>query len=281
LERARRAAEAAHIAAGGDEASRLELLLGDIRVISKDKLAMPSADLVKELVAIEGRPWADGLGKNRDKALSQNRLASMLRPLKITSETIRVGDKTPKGYVFKYFDEAFARYLPSQEASEPPHRHNVDETGTSDLFQSATSESDVADRKCEKPANDGACGGAAVAEGGAGEKARARSVKSRSDDLPYHGPVVAVPDLGPDQLDEHGAPPPANGGDGVGISTRHIQRLADEYQDRAYANSQETGGDTRTAECDAWLRQKLADEGVRPEHIEIEFRRVMAAVFRV
>ena len=39
------------------------------------------------------------------------------------------------------------------------------------------------------------------------------------------------------------------------------------------------GGDTRTAECDAWLRQKLADEGVRPEHIETEFQRVMAVVF--
>ena len=67
--------------------------------------------------------------------------------------------------------------------------------------------------------------------------------------------------------------------DESGISTQHIQRLADEYQDRAYANSRETGGDTRTAECDAWLRQKLVDDGVLPEHIETEFQRVMAAVF--
>ena len=78
------------------------------------------------------------------------------------------------------------------------------------------------------------------------------------------------------------APSPANGGDQeAGVSSRRIQRLTDEYQNRAYTNAQETGGDTRAAECDAWLRQKLADEGVRPEHIEIEFRRVMAAVFRV
>jgi hypothetical protein len=93
--------------------------------------------------------------------------------------------------------------------------------------------------------------------------------------------------------DEHGTPrdqstvvaqamsPPTNGGDReAGISTWRIQRLADEYQDRAYANAQKTGGDTRTAECDAWLRQRLAADGVRPEHIEIEFRRVMAVVFR-
>src|SRR5262245_2914494 len=30
--------------------------------------------------------------------------------------------------------------------------------------------------------------------------------RSRSDDLPYTGPVVEMPDLGPDSLDEHGAP---------------------------------------------------------------------------
>ena len=34
------------------------------------------------------------------------------------------------------------------------------------------------------------------------------------------------------------------------------QRLADEYEDRA-CDSQETGGDTRTAECGAWLRTRL------------------------
>ena len=48
----------------------------------------------------------------------------------------------------------------------------------------------------------------------------------------------------------------------------------------AYANAQQTGGDTRTAHCDAWLRQTLAEE-VLPEFIETEFERVMAEVFRV
>jgi hypothetical protein len=67
----------------------------------------------------------------------------------------------------------------------------------------------------------------------------------------------------------------------VGISAWRIHQLSDEYQDRTYAKSQETGGDTRTAECDAWLRQRLADEGVLPEFIEVEFQRVMAEVFRI
>jgi putative DNA primase/helicase len=57
--RAHKAAEAAHIAAANDDASWLELLLGDIRTIAKGKVQMASADLVKDLIAIEGRPWAE------------------------------------------------------------------------------------------------------------------------------------------------------------------------------------------------------------------------------
>jgi Protein of unknown function (DUF3631) len=78
--RACKAAEAAHIAAGGDEASRLELLLGDIRDTFTGA-EMPSADLVKALVAIEGRPWAE-FGKSQ-RPLTQTRLARLLKPLGI------------------------------------------------------------------------------------------------------------------------------------------------------------------------------------------------------
>jgi uncharacterized protein YjiS (DUF1127 family) len=38
--------------------------------------------------------------------------------------------------------------------------------------------------------------------------------------------------------------------------------------------------DIDLARLDAELRQKLSDLGVRPEHIEIEFERVMAEVFK-
>ncbi|HZD29398.1 MAG TPA: hypothetical protein VE251_11985, partial [Xanthobacteraceae bacterium] len=41
-----------------------------------DTLEITSADLVKALVAIEGRPWAE-LGKSR-RPLTQNKLARML-----------------------------------------------------------------------------------------------------------------------------------------------------------------------------------------------------------
>ena len=151
-ERARAAATAGHVA-GGDEASLIELLLGDIRDIfakreenkvdSVDRIS--SGDLVAALVAIEGRPWAE-LGKSR-KPLTQNGLARRLKPLAITSENIRIGDKVPKGYLLVWFREAFSRYLESEGASEPLQRHNADEMGTSAGFQTATTDPDVAVRK--------------------------------------------------------------------------------------------------------------------------------------
>ena len=129
---------------------------------------MPSADLVKTLVAVEGRPWAE-MGK-AGKPLTQNKLASMLKPLKITTENIRVGDKVPKGYVFEHFAEAFGRYLPPEGGFEPLDRYNADETGTSDLFQTATYNPDVADRKCDKSANGGHCSGIADGKGSIGDR---------------------------------------------------------------------------------------------------------------
>src|SRR5262245_46136779 len=90
-ERARTAALAAHAAAGADDASRIELLLSDIRdAFTERKIdQIASAELVKALVGIDGRPWAE-LGKSR-KPLTQNRLARMLKPLAVTSGTIRIG----------------------------------------------------------------------------------------------------------------------------------------------------------------------------------------------
>jgi Protein of unknown function (DUF3631) len=245
-ERARKAAEAAHIAATADDASRLELLLGDIQTISKDKVSMPSADLVAALVAIEGRPWADGLGKNRDKPLTTNRLASMFKPLKITSEDIWHGGRALKGYVFEHFDEPFARYLSREGASEPRERENADEMGTSEPFQTARTGTDLADRKCKKSANDGHSRGLADGKGGNGQSVRS---------LP---------------------------GDEPGLSLRTIRDLADEYRDRNYAAYQESGStEVDHRPLDQWLRHRLAELGVFSEFIELEFERVMQAVFAI
>ena len=99
-----------------DEASRLELALGDIRDVfaarKKNKVEpadeIPSAALVEALVAIEGRPWAE-MGRS-GKPLTQNKLARMLKPLGIAPEPIGPKTDRVRGYVLKAFTEAFDRY---------------------------------------------------------------------------------------------------------------------------------------------------------------------------
>ena len=171
----------------GDQASRLEVLLGDIRdgVWEHDKIA--SAVLVDALIAIQGRPWAE-YGKT-GKPLTQNKLARLLNVpgLRIAPENVRFDngqdgkDVVLKGYHRHQFADAFARYLGSDDApkvagdvSEPPdggpeplHRYKAHETRTKQPFQTATPDPDVAVRKCEKPNNDGLCSGVAD---GVGEK---------------------------------------------------------------------------------------------------------------
>jgi len=114
--------------------------------------------------------------------------------------------------------------------------------------------------------------------------AREREMPSygKSDDLPYRGPIVPAPDPGPDPLDEHGAPqaasPHSSNGE-PGLSRRRVQELADWYQDEGHRRH--NNGTLDTAELDAELRAILREEVAFPEHIEIEFARVMRVVFAV
>jgi hypothetical protein len=242
-ERARKAAEASR-SAEGDDSSRLEILLGDIRDAFADKAETPSVDLVKALIGLEGRPWAE-LGKSR-KPLTQNRLARMLKPLGIAPKKIGPEKERVNGYVCAHFEEAFGRYLGSDGALQPDIRTECDEIRTSEILQPDSSDQACPVAKCEKPNNDGFLSGCPVAKGGNGD-ARA-----------------------PSSLD-----------DGVGVSAWRIRQLAEQYQDRAYANAQANDGNTRTADCDAWLRQALAEAGIPSEFIKVEFERVMVEVFRV
>jgi Protein of unknown function (DUF3631) len=161
----------AGVAADIDDAALLELLLGDIRTIfaSREVERMPSAALAEALAEMDGRPWAE-FGRN-EKPVTQNKLARLLKPLKIVPDSIRIDERrTPKGYYLNQFEEAFSRYLDPEEAPEPQHRNNADEMGTSELFQSATADADVAVRKSEKLNNDGPCCGVAVQKRVSGEE---------------------------------------------------------------------------------------------------------------
>ena len=246
-ERARAAAAASHIVAGDDEASRTELLLGDIRGAFGERAEIASAELVEALVGIEGHPWAE-MGRNR-KPMTQSRLARMLKPLSIGPG--KVGPETARknGYLRQHFKEAFDRYLGDTKVDS---RTECDEMGTSELFK-VDSESDGCPlSNPEKPNNDGLLSTCPLSKGETGEK---------SASSPFNGGAERSPDSQP------------------GLSRRRVDELAAWYQDRAYGQYQEHG-DVSSADLDAGLRMVLAEE-VLPEFVETEFQRIMVVVFRV
>jgi hypothetical protein len=68
-----------------------------------------SEELAARLNAMEEWPWDD---------LTKNRLASQLKPYRISSTTLRTPGARAKGYYRDRFTDAFARYLPA-ETDEP------------------------------------------------------------------------------------------------------------------------------------------------------------------
>jgi Protein of unknown function (DUF3631) len=244
--RARVAAIAAHTAAAmGDEGSRLEILLGDIRDTFGRLNQLASTIMVEALIEIEGHPWKE-MGRLR-KPLTPDRLARMLKPLGIVPGHIDPQTRM-RGYKLSQFEDAFSRYLPAEGVSGRSPVRNAANTGISDNSNPFSQESGRTAAESQKPNNDGVSNNRTTVKG----------------------------DLGPRAQEQR-----ANGSDEPGLSHRRIRDLADQYQDLAYANAQANDGNTHTAACDVWLRQALAEEGVLPEFVETEFRRVMVEVFRV
>jgi hypothetical protein len=120
--------------------------------------------MAETLASIEGRPWAEW-GKAK-KPITKHQLAGLLKPFGISSDSVRIGTHTPKGYHRHQFAEAFARYLEGTPLYETQHRNNATAAGTSPAFQNATPSSAVAFQKCEKPLRDVACCGVAAENGG-------------------------------------------------------------------------------------------------------------------
>jgi hypothetical protein len=140
-------------------------LLADLRAIFDQHAgadALPSAKLCDALAEVDGAPWADC---SHGRPITPNKLASLLKPFGIAPGTVRIGDDTPKGYRRNAFAEAWNRYLdatePPEEASEPPQRHNPQETADFCPPQSATPADHVAEQNPRKPASEAGCGGVA------------------------------------------------------------------------------------------------------------------------
>jgi hypothetical protein len=171
-QRARAAVAQARLAAGGDEASRLELLLGDIRDAFGERKEMPSADLVETLVGIEGHPWAE-MGRS-GKPLSQAKLARLLKPLGIRPGNVGPEAARVRGYLREHFEEAFGRYLAPDGGFKVHRCTERDEQGASEIFKVHSQENGCALSKCEKPNNDGLLGTCAPWKGGSADENTSR-----------------------------------------------------------------------------------------------------------
>jgi 5S rRNA maturation endonuclease (ribonuclease M5) len=242
------------IAAGREEEPSLGIrLLADLRAVfaKTGKEALFTKAILGALHAMEESPWKD---LKDNKALDARGLALRLRQYGIKSKQVREGEVTTKGYQRADLLDAWTRYLPASQESETKETSET----TSDLWASDVSDvSDGNPNVSDEVAS-------ASANGGPKNPDKSMSVSDVSD--------VSLPaDDGKEQPFNGGAP---------GLSEYRIRNLAEQYQERAYANAQENGGDTRTAELDADLRRRLAEE-VLPEFVEVEFARVMDQVFRI
>jgi putative DNA primase/helicase len=109
-ERARRAVKHTGATAGDHDQSVRVTLLDDIRTIfaERDVDRLASAELVEALVVKEGHPWAEW---RNGQPITQTGVARLLASFAIRPDSVRTGDRTPKGYMLAQFEDAFARYL--------------------------------------------------------------------------------------------------------------------------------------------------------------------------
>ena len=109
-------------------------LLSDIRTVFDERGTgpIPSKELAALLCQIEGRPWAEW---SHGKGLTANTLAGQLKKYGIHPHSVRVEDKTPKGYQRCDFEDSWGRYCvntPLQNATTPQPASLLAETAFSD-----------------------------------------------------------------------------------------------------------------------------------------------------
>jgi Protein of unknown function (DUF3631) len=150
------------------------MLLADIWTTFEEKAALDrlaSVEICETLAAMEGRPWAEWKASKgaSPKPLTPNQLARLLKPFGIApTGTIRVGNRTAKGYYRHQFVEAWDRYRDeaAEGVNQTSQRHNVTAAGTSGISQPSQPEPDVTDQKCEKPLPPNDCDVVTVQNGG-------------------------------------------------------------------------------------------------------------------
>jgi hypothetical protein len=152
-------------AQAGDESVGVRLL-ADIRDVFQSKAVdrLSSTDLASALAEIETSPWGEW---SKGKPLTAARLARLLNPYEIFPDTIRIGEKTPRGYEAAWFQEVFRLYLSFPAPQSVTVQQPNTDAGSAD-FSKCNNETDVTGRKCENANKNGACCTVALSKAGTG-----------------------------------------------------------------------------------------------------------------
>jgi hypothetical protein len=118
--RARDAAVALVKAVEEAEPSLGLLLLADLKVlfatstVAQTYGALATAAILEKLAALPESPWGDLHGK----PITDRMLSSRLRQYGVKSKTVRIGDKTPKGYAREDLHDVWLRSQQAQQAQQ-------------------------------------------------------------------------------------------------------------------------------------------------------------------
>jgi len=128
-------------------------LLRDLREVFGDRDAMPTEDILKALCDLDEGPWSELYGK----PLDARGLAKRLKKYEVQSTTIRVGDRTPRGYTQADLWDVWLRYLPTRaDANSTPMGYGAEEGSDAGEFsafrhKSATSATDTTSQVSDPP----------------------------------------------------------------------------------------------------------------------------------
>jgi hypothetical protein len=101
-----------------EQRALFEKTLAAILQIFGDLEEISSKRLVDELAQIEGGPWAEwGKGRHK-KPITQNALARLLKPHKVSPVDVGPEHARRKGYKLVQFEQLFRAYLDVPSASE-------------------------------------------------------------------------------------------------------------------------------------------------------------------
>ena len=118
----------------GDDSIGVQLLQ-DMRAVFDGADRISSAEALEALKALEERPWGEW---SHGKGLTARGLANLLRPFGVSPDTIRTGDKTPKGYSRDQFEDAWKRYTPPNATDKRNTATEPDNTEPNAVLASAT-----------------------------------------------------------------------------------------------------------------------------------------------